>query len=540
MLAVSDTLYLSAKFQLLLTVCLVTLLWALYFRLQRFEFFRWWAWAWTAWAAYLATANVSLSLGHAWTPQKASLILIMLLSGFLLPVLLVCGGLSWRIPRKPFGRRCWWGIAIACSAAFACFATSFAFRAVPATSFGVRNIPRTLALSVALFFCCAVFWRQVRKNRSYASAITGMFCLSYALDQLFYFLNFSELLSAQWSLHFPTPLHALLNSRMFAPSKLLFFDLVDTCGICGGMILLLVERYQHTASELQLSERRRLSLAVDRASLQTEIQDHQQAEQALRHSEELSRQVVLNCPVAMLVSSGPREAIELFNEKFTGLFGYTLKDMRGVADWWPLAYPDPEYRQSVLTQWQKLIEKANQGSAEKLAMEARVRCKDGTFRDIEFHLSMVNDLYLVSFVDLTERKKAMEDLRESEGRYRDLVEHSVDLLGTHEVNGRILSINEAPCRQLGYTAEEVLLMSIQDLLAPRFRSLYPQFARRVLEKGSAKGLMTVVTRTGEERVWEYTSTLRRGGVPAPVIRGMAHDVTDRFRAEQALRLSEAK
>jgi len=540
MLVVSETLYLSARLQLLLTVCLVTLLWALYLRLQRLEFFRRWAWAWTAWAAYLASANLSLQFGPAWTPLKSSLILLMLLSGFLVPVLLVFGGLSWRSPRKPFGRLFWWGIAFGCTVAFVCFAASFALRGVPVTSFSVRNIPRTLALSAALVFCCVAFWGQFRRNRSLAAAITGIFCLSYALDQLLYFLSFSELLIAQWKLPFPALLHGLVNLRMFATPKLLFFDLVDTCGICVGMILLLVERYQHTASELKLSERRRLDLAGAKASLQTELLDLQRAEQELRRSEELSRQLVLNCPVAMVVTSGQREVIELVNEKFTNLFGYTLDDVREVADWWPRAYPDPHYRQFVLTQWQKLIEKANQGSPQKLTMEARVRCKDGTFRDIEFHLSMVGDLYLVSFVDLTERKKAMEALQESESRYRDLVEHSEDLLGTHEMNGRILSINPAPCRQLGYTVEELLQMRIQDLLAPRSRGLYPHFVRRVLEKGSAKGLMIVLTRAGEERVWEYRSTLRREGVPAPVIRGMAHDVTERFRAEQALRLSERK
>jgi len=540
MLTASETLYLSVIVQLLLTVCLVILLWALYARLQRFEFFRWWAWAWTACAAYLASATVSLYLGPAWTLQKSSAVLLLLLSGFLQPVLLVFGGLSWRTPAKPSRRLFWWGIALAGAAAVVCFAASFALREIPVASFSVRNAPRTLALAAALLFCSAVFGRQFSRSRSYASAITAMFCLSYAFDQTIYFLNFSKMLSAQWSLSFPTLLHRFASLEVFAQSRLLVFDLFDTCGICAGMILLLVERYHHTAFELVVSERRRLDLAGDKASLQIEIQDRQRAEQELRRSEEFSRQVVLNCPVAMVVSRGQNEVVELVNEKFTSLFGYTLDDVREVADWWPRAYPDPEYRESIQDQWRKLIERANQGSTEKLAMEARVCCKDGSFRDIEFHLSLVNDLYLISFVDLTERKKAMEDVQESESRYRDLVEHSEDLLGTHTLDGRILTINKAPCKRLGYSVEEILQMRIQDLLAPRFRQLYPQFIRRVLEHGHETGLMVVVTRSGEERIWDYTSTLRTEGVPAPVIRGMAHDVTARFRAEQALRLSEAK
>src|SRR6202008_4950197 len=103
MLTASESLYLSVNVQLLLTLFLVALLWALYSRLQKFEFFRWWAWAWTAFAVYLATATVSLRIGPAWTPLKASLVFVLLLSGFLEVALLVFGGLSWRGPPKPPG-----------------------------------------------------------------------------------------------------------------------------------------------------------------------------------------------------------------------------------------------------------------------------------------------------------------------------------------------------------------------------------------------------------------------------------------------------
>ncbi len=540
MLTGSETLYLSTATQLLLTCCLVTLLWALYLRLHRFEFFRWWAWAWTAFAVYLATATISLHLGSAWTLPKASFVLLLVIAGFLQPLLLVYGGLSWRTPNRPSRALFWGGAALALTGAMTCYVLGFMLREFPLVSFAVRNVPRTFIHALALLFCFLVFWREFRKSGSRAAAITGIFCLAYACDQLLYFLSFSEMLASHWNIHFPGPLHAVANLEYLDHSRLLLLDLTDTCGICLGMILLLVERDQHTASQLERSEQQRLGLAVDNAALQFEIQNRQRVEEELRRNEKFSRQVVQSCPVAMVVSRGPLESVELVNEKFTNLFGYAQEELRGVADWWPLAYPDPEYRRVVQARWQELIEKADQGSTEKLAMEARVRCKDGSFREIEFHLSLVNDLYLVSFVDLTERKQAMEDLQESESRYRDLVEHSEDLLGTHRLDGQILSINEAPCRRLGYTVEEAMKMRIQDLLSRKYSRRYAQFVQRVLETGHATGLMVVVTRSGEERVWDYTSTLRKEGVSEPVIRGMAHDVTDRYRAEQALRHSEAK
>ena len=531
-------LYLSATTQLLLTACLVTLLWGLYTRLQRYEFFRWWAWAWTAFAIYLASATISLRFGPVWTGQKSALVLVLLFAGYLQPVLLVFGGLSWRSPEKISRSLFWRGISLAVTVALICFAASFSWRGFPVLSFSIRNVPRTFALASALLFCCVVFWREFRRSGSYAAAITGIFCLSYTVDQLLYCLSFSDMLGLHWGLHLPALLHTL--GKLEYLDQLLFLDLVDTCGICLGMILLLVERYQHTATELEVSEQKRLGLAVNNVSLQVEIQNRQKVEQELRRSEEFSREVVRNCPVAMVVCRGPQEVVEYMNDKFVGLFGYTREEMHSVADWWPRAYPDAHYRESVQQQWNALIQKANQGSMEKLAMEARVCCKDGSFREIEFHLSFVNDLYLVSFVDLTERKRAMAELQESESRYRDLVEHSEDLLGTHRLDGQILMINEAPCRRLGYTVEEVLKMKIQDLIAPKYRHLYAQFVQRALEMGHATGVMVVVTRGGEERVWEYTSTLRKEGIAEPVVRGMAHDVTERFRAEEALRLSEAK
>ena len=111
-------------------------------------------------------------------------------------------------------------------------------------------------------------------------------------------------------------MHALANLEYLDHSRLLILDLADTCGICLGMILLLVERYQNTASELEASEKQRVGLAVDNASLQFEIQNRKQVEEGLRRSEEFSRQVVLNSPVAMLVSRGPWESVESVNEKF--------------------------------------------------------------------------------------------------------------------------------------------------------------------------------------------------------------------------------
>jgi PAS domain S-box-containing protein len=131
-------------------------------------------------------------------------------------------------------------------------------------------------------------------------------------------------------------------------------------------------------------------------------------------------------------------------------------------------------------------------------------------------------------------------LEENEDWYRDLVEHSQDLLCVHDLEGRFLSLNPGPARLLGYSLEEMLQRPIRDFLDPQFRSRFDVYLREIRRTGESRGLMAVLTRSGEQRIWEYHNTLRTEGVATPIVRGIAHDVTERVRAEKALRATNKK
>jgi formate hydrogenlyase transcriptional activator len=129
------------------------------------------------------------------------------------------------------------------------------------------------------------------------------------------------------------------------------------------------------------------------------------------------------------------------------------------------------------------------------------------------------------------------DLERNEDWCRDLVEHSQDLLCIHDLEGRFLSVDPLPARLLGYSVEEMLQKPMRDFLAPQFQEKFDEYLREIERTGEAHGLLRVVTRSGEHRIWEYHNTLRTDGVPAPIVRGIAHDVTEGMRAEKALRAS---
>jgi PAS domain S-box-containing protein len=141
--------------------------------------------------------------------------------------------------------------------------------------------------------------------------------------------------------------------------------------------------------------------------------------------------------------------------------------------------------------------------------------------------------------DITEHKRAEEALRESEDRYRDLVEFSQHLICTHDLRGQILSVNQDGAKLLGYDQRALLNKNIGDLLAPEVRDEFDTYLDTIRKQGVAKGLMLLQTAAGEKRIWEYNNTLRTEGVTAPIVRAIAHDVTERVLAEKAVeRLSQ--
>ncbi len=134
-----------------------------------------------------------------------------------------------------------------------------------------------------------------------------------------------------------------------------------------------------------------------------------------------------------------------------------------------------------------------------------------------------------------EHRRTEEAVRASEDRYRDLVEHIHDLVGTHDLQGNILSVNAAATRLLGIDRDALTGMNLRDILAPEVRKQFGDYLAAIQRDGKASGLMLVQTRGGEKRIWEYDNTLRTDFVGGPIVRAMARDITESKRAEEKIR-----
>jgi PAS domain S-box-containing protein len=134
-------------------------------------------------------------------------------------------------------------------------------------------------------------------------------------------------------------------------------------------------------------------------------------------------------------------------------------------------------------------------------------------------------------------QEASDALRESERRYRELVEYSLGLICTHDLTGNILSINPAAANLLGYRPEDGIGHNLREFISADTRHLFDDYLHRIQEHGQDAGLMRVVDRGGAERVWMYRNVLSHG-VGGTCVLGHAIDITDRVATERTLRQSE--
>src|SRR5262245_38714376 len=129
---------------------------------------------------------------------------------------------------------------------------------------------------------------------------------------------------------------------------------------------------------------------------------------------------------------------------------------------------------------------------------------------------------------------ADEPLAERERRYRHMVENSLGLLCIHDFNGALLYVNPAAAQSLMYPPGAWVGKNLREFLAPAFQAAFPAYLERMRQQRTDYGLMRVVTRTGEERIWRYHNVWYEEGRRPLYVLGCAQDVTEEVRLTKAL------
>jgi two-component system cell cycle sensor histidine kinase/response regulator CckA len=137
------------------------------------------------------------------------------------------------------------------------------------------------------------------------------------------------------------------------------------------------------------------------------------------------------------------------------------------------------------------------------------------------------------------QQQAEAAVRASEQRYRHLVEQSLGLMCMHTLDGTLLAVNPAAARALGYSLEAWQGRNLREFLAPAVQPLFEIYLARIQHQPADSGLMRLITKTGQERIWLYHNVRYEEAGTAPYVIGHALDVTERVRAAQARQQTHA-
>jgi PAS domain S-box-containing protein len=172
------------------------------------------------------------------------------------------------------------------------------------------------------------------------------------------------------------------------------------------------------------------------------------------------------------------------------------------------------------------------------------RRKDGSTFPVEVNITYVrlNRDYIVAVVrDVTERRRAEEELQRTANLLRAVANETTDAVFVKDRNGKYLLMNEAAARFVGKSVAKVVGKDDTELFDPDGARRLMERDRQVMESGRAEMFEEVVTAAGVTRAFQSTKAPYRDGAGNVIgLVGISREITERKRAEEAVRKSEER
>jgi PAS domain S-box-containing protein len=279
----------------------------------------------------------------------------------------------------------------------------------------------------------------------------------------------------------------------------------------------------------------------------TDITDRKRAEEGLRENENKFRHVLNGARDMVYCLNLKTFAYDYVSPSCSEVLGYSPEEFAALGFMGAGSLVHPDDVRPVLERFAQLRTHPT--------VEYRFRHKELGYRWMSDARSVVFDdrggaAVVGTLRDVTERKRAEEALRESERRYRLLAENATDIIWTRDMNLRVTYVSPAVTRVRGYSAEELMAQTLEEVLTPASLEVAMKAVAEELaiEKMEQKDLFRSRTLELEQyckdgsTVWlEVRMTFLRDEDKRIVgILGISRDISERKRAEEALRESEER
>jgi PAS domain S-box-containing protein len=266
-----------------------------------------------------------------------------------------------------------------------------------------------------------------------------------------------------------------------------------------------------------------------------DITERKKAEEALCESQEKYRLIAENTNDLIIITNLDK-TFRYVSPSITSL-GYTPDELVG-QDSFILLHPEDKIHITSMLK-QLIIGKYKPGT--NSSFEYRLKAKSGVYYNFETTVKLVKDesgkhALLSISRDITERKKAEENLRQSEERFRILFDSSPELIIETDDEGNILAMNPMMAKSIGGPSEKLIGKNIFDIFPKEVAEERAKIARTALKE--MKNLETEDERAGKYFHNIYVPVLHADG--KRTIQTIVRDITEKKKTENALQESEEK
>lgn len=261
-----------------------------------------------------------------------------------------------------------------------------------------------------------------------------------------------------------------------------------------------------------------------------DITERKRSEELIRTAEE-TRRLIMNSALDAIVSIDVNSMIIFWSPQAENIFGW--KEVEILGKTLEETIIPPAYRERHRNGMQHYF---NTGKGPLLGnlIELTALDKDGREFPVELRITPVqqgSSQFFCAFIrDITDRKKAAETIKLNEEKYTTLVEQAIDAIALYNAAGEILDINTGALELLGYSKEELLKMSLAEILTSEEISASP-VRYDILQQGSSTIKQRMMRRKDGSKV---LTEVRSQQLPDGRFLSVIRDLTDRIEAQKKI------